>query len=126
MKKDLIISILVSGTLGALIWLFSPYATGMTEPWDAETPYYFICLFSAGLITGILCPRHIWVVLPSIVIGQLLFMFILLPASNLGPLIIIGVLFMFLYGLLTLFGAFAGAATRRFIKGYVTGANNRA
>jgi len=122
-KKDFIISILVSGILGALIWAFSPYATGMAEPWDAETPYYFICLFSAGFITGILCPRHIWAVLLGIVIGQLLYMLIFLP---LGPLIIIGVPFMFLYGLLALLGAFSGAATRRFVKGYLTSANNRA
>ena len=123
MKKDFIISILVSGTLGALIWLFSPYATGMDEPWDAEMPYYFICLFSAGFITGILCPRHIWAVLLGIVIGQLLYMLIFLP---LGPLIVIGIPFMFGYGVLALLGAFLGAATRRLVKGYIARANNRA
>ena len=123
MKKDFIISLLVSGTLGALIWFFSPYATGMAEPWDAETPYYFVSLFGAGLIAGILCPRHILAVFLGIVIGQLLYMLIFLP---LGPLIIIGVPFMFGYGLLALLGAFLGEAIRRFVKGYLTGANNRA
>jgi len=122
-KKDLIISILVSGTLGALIWLFSPYATGMDEPWDAEVAYYYICLFSSGFIAGALYPRHIWVGYIGIVSGQLLYMFIILPT---GSLIFLGVPFMFVYGFLALVGAFIGAATRRFLKGYLTGANNRA
>ena len=123
MKKDFIISILISGILGALIWAFSPYVTGMAEPWDAETPYYFTCLFVAGFITGIICPRHIWGAFLGIVIGQLLYMLIFLP---LGPLIVIGIPVMFAFGLLALVGIFLGVRIRRFVKEYMAGANNRA
>lgn len=123
MKKDLIISILVSSALGVLIWLFSPYATGMVEPWDSETPYYLICLLSAGFITGALYPRHILAGFIGIVSGQLFYLFVFLPS---GSLIFLGVPFMFVYGLLALLGSFLGAATKRFVKGYLTGVNNRA
>lgn len=122
-KKELFISILVSGLLGALVWAFSPYATGFDEPWDAETPYYIICLFSTGFITGVLCPRNIWAVLLGVVMGQLLYLYVFLP---LGPLVSVGIIFMIVYGFLAVFGAFAGARARQFLKEYLAGVKNRA
>ena len=123
MKRNFIINILVSGALGALIWFCSPYVTGMVEPWDSETPYYFTCLFIAGFITGAICPRHIWAAFLGIVIGQLLYIFIFIP---LGPLIVIGIPVMFALALLALVGIFLGTRIRCFLKGYMAGANNRA
>jgi len=126
MKKEFIFSFLVSGVLGALIWLFSPYVTGVIEPWDSKTPYYFICLFSAGFITGILIPHNFWPILLGVVSGQLFYMLVFLPAGSLGPLIVIGIVAMFAYGISTLVGAFLGTRTRSFVKEYLAGTSNRA
>ena len=110
MNKDITISLSVAAGFGALIWAISPIITGEIEPWDAESPYYFVSLLVAGLIVGALIPRHVWAVLLGIVVGQLVYMLIFLP---LGPLTLLGIIFMAVYGLLSLIGAALSARLRR-------------
>ena len=110
MNKDITISLSVAAGFGVLIWVMSPVITGEIEPWDAESPYYFVSLLVAGLIVGALIPRHVWAVLLGIVVGQLIYMLIFLP---LGPLTPLGIIFMAVYGLLSLIGAAFAARLRR-------------
>ena len=113
MNKDIAISISVAAGFGAVIWAMSPLITGKLEPWDAESPYYFVSLLVSGVIVGALIPKHVWAVLLGIVIGQSIYMMLFLP---LGPLIGIGIVMMPLYGLLSLIGAVFAARIRR---GYI-------
>ena len=110
MNRDMIIGFLVAALLGAVIWGLSPLITEAVEPWDAESPYYFLSLFVAGGLVGLLCPRHIWVAYLGIVVGQLAYMLIALPS---GPLLPLGVLFLFGYGVLSLLGLVVASLVRR-------------
>jgi ABC-type Na+ efflux pump permease subunit len=76
--------------------------TGAAEPWDAESPYYFVSLFVAGAVVGFLCPRTIWAAFVGIVVGQLIYLLVFVP---LGPLLPLGLLFLVGYALLSLLGA---------------------
>jgi hypothetical protein len=52
-------------------------------------------------------------VLPGIAIGQLAYMLVFLPK---GPLIAVGVVALFVFGLLTLGAAFIGSRLRRIVR----------
>ena len=123
MNKDITISLSVSAGFGALIWAISPIITGEIKPWDAESLYYFVSLIVAGLIVGALIPRHVWAVLLGIVVGQLIYMLIFLP---LGPLTLLGIIFMAVYGLLSLIGAALAARLRRGTESVSSGGGNGA
>lgn len=91
---------------GILIWALSTSITGQQEPWDSETPYYFVSLFVSGAIFGAIKPirLHRWVV--AIFIGQL----ISLVFVGMGPLIIIGVMSLAVLSLISLAGAALSAS----------------
>lgn len=109
MTKGTVISFSMGAVVGAAIWGLSPLITKAVEPWDAESPYYFVSLFIAGGLLGLLYPRHIWVVFLGIVAGQMAYMFVVLPA---GPLLPLGLLFLVGYGLLSLLGLTLGSRIR--------------
>ena len=104
------ISFSVAAVLGAVIWGLSPLLADAVEPWDAESPYYFLSLFVAGGLVGFLCPKHIWVAYFGIVVGQLVYMLIVLPS---GPLLPLGVLFLFGFSMLSLLGLVLTSQVRR-------------
>jgi len=109
LNKNIFISLIFSAGLGAVIWAMSPVVVGAVEPWDSESPYYFVSLFIAGGLVGIYQPGNIWAIFIGIVIGQFIYMVIFLPV---GPLIVIGMMFLFGYSLLSLFGAFLASRIR--------------
>lgn len=111
MKKDIFISALSLAGLGALIWAMSPVVTGAVEPWDAESRYYFVSLFIAGVLVGVFHPNNPWAVFLGIVIGQLIYMAVFLAT---GPLILLGILFLIVYSLLALLGGFLACGLRKF------------
>ena len=110
LNRDMAISFSVAAVFGAVIWGLSPLLTDAVEPWDAESPYYFLALFVAGGLVGLLCPKHIWVTYLGVVVGQLVYMLIALPS---GPLLPLGVLFLFGYGVLSLLGLALASQVRR-------------
>ena len=121
MNRDIIISFLVAAVLGAAIWGLSPLISKAAEPWDAESPYYFVSLFVVGGLVGLLCPRHIWSAFLGIVLGQLAYMLIALPS---GPLLPLGVLFLFGYGVLSLLGLVLASQIRKRLRDVGTGGVN--
>ena len=118
MNRDIAISLSLAAGLGAVIWALSPVVTGAAEPWDAESPYYFVSLFVAGAIVGFVWPRRIWAVFLGIVIGQLVYLLAFIP---LGPLLPLGVLFLFGYALLSLLGAALASRLRSSREGLGSG-----
>ncbi len=91
---------------GAAIWTASYSITGHTEPWDADSSFYFVSLLVAGTFLGLTRPRHIWCHPVGIFIGQLLYILIFMPV---GPLIGVGVLFLVMFSALSFVGAFLGS-----------------
>lgn len=95
--------------LGAVLWLGSPYVTGEKEPWDAEGGYYFFGLLIVGFISGVIRPLSPLVTAAGLVVGQFL---ALLASGGVGPLIILGPVFLAGYGVLGLVGAWFGCRLR--------------
>ncbi len=83
--------------------------TGKAEPWDSETPYFSVALLGAGLILGLVQPRRQLLHWCGVVLGQLAWQVAFLP---LGPLMVVGVLFLLLWSLLALGGSALGSAIR--------------
>jgi len=100
----------LSAVAGAAIWALSPVWSGQREPWDAGGLYYPAALFLAGIVLGAIGPRAIWAHAVGIALGQLLYMLMFLP---LGPLLLLGVVFLIAYSLLTLGGAALGVILRK-------------
>jgi hypothetical protein len=100
--------------LGAAIWLLSPWITGRSEPWDAETGYYAGALLATGALGGLLLPMHWPSVALGILVGQALVILggvLADPAS--GGLWPLGLVFLAAYSVLALVGALLGAVLRR-------------
>lgn len=99
----------VAALFGALIWALSPAITGVVEPWDASAPYYFFALPVAGFVSGMLTGRPPWAHYAGVIAGQFLFG---LAVLRFGPLILLGVSFLAVYGLLFLGGSMLGFGVR--------------
>ena len=91
----------LSAVLGFLIWAFSRPITGRIEPWDANSPYYYVALAVAGLLAGFTIAADRKAHYLGAVLGQALFGLIFLQGS---ALFILGVLLLFVYSLLYLAG----------------------
>ena len=91
----------LSAALGFVIWALSRPITGRVEPWDANSPYYYVALIAAGLVSGFAIPADKKAHYLGAVFGQALFGLIFLSGSGMLP---IGVLVLFVYSLLYLAG----------------------
>ena len=65
--------------------------TGRNEPWDADSPYYFVALAVAGAVSGAVVPKHLWANYVGAVLGQAAYE---LAFLKLGPLFILGLVFL--------------------------------
>lgn len=92
----------ISAAAAALIWVVSPWLTGQLEPWDADGPFYIGALAVAGALSGALAPRPRWAHYVGAFAGQLVYE---LVALRVGPLFVLGAVFLLAYSLV-----FAGAA----------------
>lgn len=102
MKRPAMVAIIVAAVLSALVWALSVPFTGHREPWDAEGPYYLVALVVLGAASGALVPRPLWGHYIGAVAGQASYQLLFL---NIGPLFILGLLFLLGYSVV-----FAGAA----------------
>ena len=94
----------VAAGLSAIIWALSIPITGKSEPWDAELPlYYVVALGIVGAISSVLVPKHPWAHYIGVVVGQAAYE---LAFLKLGPLFVVGLLFLAIYSLIS----FAAAA----------------
>lgn len=102
-------ALLIASLAGALIWALSPWASGQAEPWDGDGLYYSGALFTAGVLAGFIVPRPLWAQYLGVIVGQVLYLLLFLP---IGPLLAVGLVFLLLWSLLFLAGAYAGARLR--------------
>ena len=96
------------------VWAASPFFTGKSEPWDDDSAYYIVALAAAGFIAGLLSPRPSAVMYVGALLGQLGYMVLF---QRVGPLIVLGVLFLLGYSLLPVFAGIAGTAARMLVVG---------
>jgi hypothetical protein len=84
--------------------------TGHSEPWDADSPYYFVALAVAGAVCGAAVPKHLWAHYVGAVLGQAAFE---LAFFTLDPLLILGFAFMAGYSIIFIVAAAIVALLRK-------------
>lgn len=109
MKHEATLGFSVAFVCGAAIWFLAPFVTGHAEPWDADGAFYLLALLVTGAIAGWLTPRKIAPILPGIALGQFLYMLLVLP---IGPLWFVGLVSLFVYGIVALVAAFISSRLR--------------
>ncbi|OGI68757.1 MAG: hypothetical protein A2W18_14435 [Candidatus Muproteobacteria bacterium RBG_16_60_9] len=109
MNRHAAFSFLVAVVASALIWALSPLLAGHAEPWDADGPYYIGALLVAGLIAGVVAPKSPWAHYLGSVVGQLGYELLFL---DIGPLILLGGVFLLGFSLIFFVAAVAAAYTR--------------
>lgn len=71
---QLFIALFLSIALGFLVWSFSKVFTGNDEPWDSYSSYYYIGLFLAALVPGLIGNlKQFWIWPIGVCAGELLF-----------------------------------------------------
>lgn len=101
---------IISAVLAALVWALSAPFTGKSEPWDAEWPYYFIALAIAGAISGAAIPKHLAAHYIGAASGQAAYQ---LAFLKLGPLFLLGLVFLAGYTIIFLATAAVVASFRK-------------
>jgi len=109
MKPSAIPAFLVALVASAVVWGLSPLITGHLEPWDAGGLYYVGALTVTGIVAGGLFPRPLWAHYLGSVIGQLTYELIFL---KLGPLFVIGIVFLLGYSVVFFVAAAIAARVR--------------
>jgi hypothetical protein len=110
LNRNLVINFLSAAGLGVAIWALSFPITKAAEPWDADSSYYVVSLFVAGVVLGLLFPRYFVATFLGIVVGQLGYLMVFLPS---GPLLMLGSLFLLGYSLISVFGVVLGSYFRQ-------------
>jgi len=110
MKSRAVFALVVAAALAAAIWALSMPITGHSEPWDAEALYYPVALGVAGVISGAIIPKHLWAHYVGALLGQVAYELVFL---KLGPLFMVGLLFLAGYGIVFVLGAALAAFVRR-------------
>lgn len=108
MSRSWVLPFLLAALAGMAIWALSSGITGQTEPWDAGL-YYSSALLVAGLLSGVTAPKPLWAHYLGGIVGQALYLMLFLPPS---PLMAVGLVFLLVWSLLLLVGAYAGARIR--------------
>ncbi len=109
MKRSVLRSLLLAALAGAAIWGLSPLVTGHVEPWDAGGLYYTLALALGGGLCGSVTPKPLWPIYVGCVAGQILYLLGWLPT---GPLLPVGLVFVLLWSLVFLVGAYVGSRAR--------------
>lgn len=110
------LAFVVASAASFAVWALSPWLTGYNEPWDAPGAYYYVALLLAGAVSGFFTAkpphRQGWAQYAGGVFGQVLYGLFFLP---MGPLAAVGLIFLGLWSLLFLAGAYGGALLRSYV-----------
>ena len=110
MKKQAVTALVVSAGLAAGVWALSVPLTGKSEPWDSEGAYYFLALAVSGALSGVIAPRPWWAHYAGAMLGQAGYE---LAFLKLGPLFLLGLVFLAGYSMIFVVAAALAASFRK-------------
>jgi hypothetical protein len=67
---------------GAAVWGLSIPITGMREPFDSPTIYYWVAMFIAGILGALPAPRYWWVAVIGVFLGEQIYCLVMLPENR--------------------------------------------
>jgi hypothetical protein len=67
---------------GAVVWALSIPLTGVREPFDSSSAYYPVAMFLSGALAAWVSPRHWWLAVIGIFIGERLYGYAMLPEGR--------------------------------------------
>jgi hypothetical protein len=103
-------TLLLAALTSAAIWALTPMLTNHREPWDSEGSFYLVAVGIAGAVTGAFAPKPLWAHYAGSFIGQLGYELIFL---RVGPLFLIGAVFLLFYCAIFALAAALAAFIRR-------------
>jgi hypothetical protein len=103
------ITLLLAALASAAIWALTPVLTNHREPWDSEGGFYLVALGAAGAATGAIAPRPLWAHYAGAFAGQFGYELIFF---RVGPLVLIGAVFLLVYCAIFTFAAALAAFVR--------------
>jgi len=107
-------SLIISALASVSIWLLTPVLTSHREPWDADGSFYIVALVIAGAVAGALAPKPLWAHYVGSYAGQLGYELIFL---HVGPLVVVGAVFLLVYcAVFSMAAALAAVVRRQFVK----------
>lgn len=114
LHRSVLLTLLVAAAAAFAIWALSPWITGYQEPWDGPGSYYFFALLCAGAVSGFATAKPLWAHYVGSLFGQLLYGFLFLP---IGPLAAVGLLFLVVWSVTFLVGAYIALLVRTRLMG---------
>lgn len=81
-KQKVWVTLLAGMMCGAVVWALAVPLAGVREPFDSNTEYYHVAMFISGLSAALVSPRHWWLAVLGIYIGERLYAFIMLPETR--------------------------------------------
>lgn len=76
------LSLLIGIACGAVVWALSMPLAGVREPFDSSSAYYPVAMFVSGAVAAAASPRHWWLAVIGIFIGERLYGYAMLPEGR--------------------------------------------
>lgn len=67
---------------GAAVWALSIPLAGVREPFDSGSAYYPVAMFLGGVVAAAASPRHWWLAVIGIFLGERLYGYAMLPEGR--------------------------------------------
>ncbi|MEW5976771.1 MAG: hypothetical protein AB1898_13290 [Acidobacteriota bacterium] len=86
LRYQALAALVVGSLLGMGVWIFSPWLVGVSEPWDADTPFWTLSWLAIALVGGLMGHlRGVWLPL-GYALGQIIVTIPLASRSEFGVL----------------------------------------
>jgi len=76
------LAVLIGVACGAVVWALSMPLAGVREPFDSGSAYYPAAMLVSGAVAAAASPRHWWLAVIGIFIGERLYGYAMLPEGR--------------------------------------------
>jgi hypothetical protein len=76
------LALVIGIACGVIVWALSMPLAGVREPFDSNTAYYPVAMFVSGAVAAAASPRHWWLAVIGIFLGERLYGYAMLPEGR--------------------------------------------